>query len=797
MQAKLEGKRWSKEFEEPIRAEWRENKEYAFIEDERPVFSIDTPPPYVNAPIHIGHATVYTIMDIIARFKRMTGFNVLFPIGLDRNGLPIEIATEKKFNVRLSETPREKFIELCKKTLDESSMESLNSLYILGHSYSSWELGEKPGDMYYTDSDDYRRMTQETFIDLWNRGLIYLDERTNNFCPHCMTTIADSEIDYKEYPSEFVEVKFKIKGSDDYAVIATTRPELLCSCAVLLFNPDDERHKHLEGKTAIVPVFGHEVPIKSHPYAKMDAGTGLMMMASFGDYTDIRFFRENNLKPVIAIGSDGKMNEKAGPLAGLSVSDARKKVIDLLEKDGSLGKRESMTHRTPVCERCKTPIEFIAMPEYYLKQLDMKDEIRKISKKMNFFAPQSRKILENWIDTLSMDWAISRRRYYATELPVWYCKSCGETIIPPKGKYYRPWKEDPPVEKCPKCGGNEFRGDERVFDTWFDSSVTPLFILNYPYNKKFFEKHFPCSLRPQGKEIVRTWLYYTVLRCYQLTGKPAFKDVWIHYHVVDDKGNKFSKSAGNAIDPREILDKYGAEPFRLWTVLEGDITKIDLRCSFERIEGASKFLTKLWNVSRFVSMFPQEWDGYVLSPSDQWILKELNGLVRFVRERFEEYDFHEAVQKIKHFIWETFASHYIEIAKNRAYNQNGDFAPEEQKGALFALHYTLKTVLKMLAPVTPFITEKIYADVYGGKVHAENFPEAVEGHDFDLPFDTEDIVSVNSVAWKAKKDAGLSLKNPLSLLSMPERLKPLEKELAIMHKAEKVEYGEPAAEAKK
>ncbi|NOX71188.1 MAG: valine--tRNA ligase [Candidatus Micrarchaeota archaeon] len=790
MEAKLEGKRWSKDFEEPIRAEWKKNKVYAFVPDaKKPVFSIDTPPPYVNAPIHIGHATVYTIMDIIARFRRMTGFNVLFPIGLDRNGLPIEIATERKFNIKLSETPREKFIEFCKKTLDESSTESLHSLYMLGHSYCSWELGKTPGSMYYTDSDDYRQMTQETFIDLWNKGLIYLDERVNNFCPSCKTTIADSEIDYKEYPTMFSEVRFKIKGTSEYATIATTRPELLCSCAILLFNPEDERYKHLEGKTAIVPIFGQEVPIKAHPYAKMDAGTGLMMMASFGDYTDIRFFRENNLEPIIAIGADGKMNEKAGPLKGLTVGDARKKVLELLREEGALGEQEKLMHRTPVCERCKTPIEFIAMPEYYLKQLDMKDEIRDVSKKISFYAPESKRILDNWIDTISMDWAISRRRYYATELPIWYCENCGEVIVPPKGKYYRPWKENPPIEKCPKCGGTKFKGDERVFDTWFDSSISPLYVLNYPHDKGFFENSFPCSLRPQGKEIVRTWLYYTVLRCYQLTGKPVFQDTWIHYHVVDEKGNKFSKSAGNAIDPMEIIDKYGAEPFRLWAVLEGDITRIDLRCSFERIEGASKFLTKLWNVSRFVSMFPQDADGYELTPSDRWILGEMDKLARYAKEHFYEYDFHEPVQMIKHFIWETFASHYIEMAKNRAYNQNGDFSEQEQKGALYTLHTVLKTILKIMAPVTPFITQKIYRDVYGGDIHKKAFPEGSEDEP-ELPFSKDDVISFNSAIWKAKKDNGLSLKNPVKKVVAPKNLEILEKELKLMHGIEEMEFGE-------
>ena len=792
MEPKIKEKRWTKDFEEPIRKKWREERVYAFhSDDKKPVFSIDTPPPYVNTPIHIGHATVYTIMDMIARFKRMSGYNVLFPLGLDRNGLPIEVAAEKKFNISVSETPREKFIWLCKKMLEQSSLESLESFYKLGHSYNSWKPGEKPGDMYYTDSYSYRALTQATFIELWKKGLIYEDTRVNNYCPDCKTTIADAEIEYKNIETEFVYVKWKVKETGEEIIIGTTRPELLCACKMVIYNPKDDRYQHLEGKTAVVPLYETEVPIKAHPYAKIEEGTGLVMMCSFGDYTDVRFFREMGLEPVFAINQDGKMNQNAGFLQGLEIEKAREKIKQELEKKGLVVKRERTKHRTPICERSKTPIEFIAMPEYYLKQLEFKEEvIKNVADKIKFYAPSSKQILLDWINTLSADWAVSRRRYYATEIPLWYCKNCGEIVVPEPGKYYKPWKENPPIEKCPKCGGKEFKGEERVFDTWFDSSVSPLYILGYKTDEKFFRNVFPCSLRPQGKEIVRTWLYYTLLRCYQLTQKPVFQNVWIHFHVVDEHGKKMSKSLGNVIDPREIIEKYGAEAFRAWCALEGNITNIDLRCSFERIEGASKFLTKLWNIARFISMFDRKSEE-TLTDLDKLILHELSKLVKYTREQYENFDFHKPMARIKHFIWELFASHYIELVKNRVYNQEGFFSKQEQNSAAHTLYTVLDTLLLLLYPVLPFITTKIYSSIEGKDMENRKFPEPDENFlEMNLPFTAEDVIELNSEVWKTKKEKGVSLKSEIKKLVIPESFKAIEKDILRTHKPKEIEYGE-------
>jgi valyl-tRNA synthetase len=770
-------KHWNKEMEKEIYEDWKKERVYKFVKKKK-VFSIDTPPPYVNAPIHIGQAATTVLMDMFARFHRMIGDSVLFPLGLDRNGLPIEVATEKKFNVRLNETSREKFIELCKKILEETSTQSVDSLLKLGISFNSWSAGSNIGDVYETDSPEYRALTQATFIDLWKKGLVYEDERINNYCPGCRTTIADAEIEYKDIESKFVDIKFKVKETNEEIIIGTTRPELICSCGMVIFHPDDERYKKLNGKTAITPIFEKKVLIKAHPSAEKEKGTGIAMMCSAGDQHDIRFFREQKLEPIISINEEGRMNKNAGFLEGLKVKEAREKIIDELKKRNLLVSEKKIKHRTPVCERSKDPIEFIAMKELYLKQTDFIDKIKKISNEINFYDPKSRQILTDWINSVSIDWPLSRRRYYATEIPLWYCKKCNKAVVPEKGRYYKPWREPAPIKRC-SCGSTEFRGEERVFDTWFDSSSSPLYIL------KWKGKPVLCSLRPQGKEIVRTWLYYTLLKCYLLTGKPIFKDVWINHHIVDENGKKMSKSLGNVIDPHEIIEKYGAEPLRLWCAIEGNLDRTDFRCSFERIEGAGKTLAKLWNVAKFVSMFPQK-EQKVLTETDKWVIAELDSIVDKARKDYEEYNFHEPATVLKNFIWETFASHYLELVKNRAYNQENKFSKEEQASANYTLHYCLKTMLKLLAPITPFITYRIYKDLYDDDVHFTEFPEKTK---IKTKIKTDDLIKLNSDIWKAKKDAGLSLKSEIKGLVLTQRLKAMEKDVVATHNAKKISYG--------
>jgi len=794
----LSEKNWNREIEKEVYSEWKDTERYKFNRDsKKKVYSIDTPPPYINTPVHIGQVTTYVFMDMFARFHRMMGKEVLFPLGLDRNGLPIEMAAEKRYGIKLTNTDRKVFIEKCKQMLEECSLESVDSFLRSGIGFNSWKKGNEIGEVYETDSANYRSLTQDTFIDLWHKGLIYEDDRTNNWCPGCQTTIADAEIDYAELPAFFNDIKFKIKETGEDIIIGTTRPELICTCEMICYNPEDDRYKYLEGKNAITPLFEKVVPIKADPVAQMDKGTGLMMMCSFGDVTDIRFFRDNGLKATIAINKDGTLNENAGQFKGLPAREAQRAIITELSSRGLLVKQTRIKHRTPICERSKDPIEFIGMKEFYLKQLDFKSEMLKIAEKPHFYAPESRKILIDWINSVSIDWPISRRRYYATEIPLWYCQDCAYTYIPEKGTgiYHQPWVDRCPLAECPQCGSTGFRGEERVFDTWFDSSISPLYILKYSRDLEFFKHNSTCSLRPQGKEITRTWLYYTLLKDYLLTGHCIFDDVWINYHIVDENGKKMSKSAGNGIDPREILDKFGAEPFRLWAALEGNLERTDFRCSFERIEGAGKTISKLWNVAKFISMFKEsEFKTMAEAEShftelDKWILNEANLLVIECHKQYPHYDFHNPIVSIRHFIWEEFASQYVELVKNRAYNQNNEYTKEQQNVAIFTLNYVMDALLKMLAPVLPLITYRIYKELRNKDIHFETFVQQWKILE-NIQLTTEDITTLNSYIWKSKKDAGKSLKDEVKKLIINEKFKSIQHDIISAHNVKHLAFTE-------
>lgn len=787
---KLTEKKWKKEIEQEITARWKKEQPYKVSKDStKKHYVIDTPPPYINAPIHIGHATTYVMQDMFARFHRMLGEEVIFPLGLDRNGLPIEVAAEKKFKVRLHELPREEAVAYCKKILEMTSDASVKSFADLGCSFTSWEFEtNEPGEAYKTDSPHYRALTQDTFIDLWKKDLVKFDTRINNYSPGLRTTIADSEIEYEDLPTKFVDVKWKVKETDEEIIIGTTRPELISSCGMVIYNPEDDRYKHLEGKTAITPIYGVEVPIKAHTDAQIDKGTGLVMMCSAGDNTDIRFFREQNIKPIISIDMSGLMNSNAGFLEGIHVKKARAQMIETLEEKGLVENIKDCTHRTPICERSKVPVEFIEMEEIYIKQKDFLGDIKKIADEISFFDPKSKQILLDWLDKINIDWPVSRRRFYATEIPLWYCKECNHAVVPEeKGKYWQPWKDPCPVDACPKCGHKEFEGETRVFDTWFDSSISPLFNMKYQRDMDFFNKIGTCSLRPQGKEIVRTWLYYTLLRGHLALEKPIFKDVWIHHHVVDDSGKKFSKSLGNGIDPQVIIRDYGAEAFRLWTVSEGNIHEGDLRCSMERIKGLGKTLTKILNIARFISTF--EYDDSVdkkLLETDMWIMNEVNQIVEFAKKQYLAYDFHNPAKRIRNFIMEVFSSHYLELVKSRAYNENGIFTKEEQNGAVYTLNYVLKTLLKVWAPVLPILSEKLYNGLYGEDVHALEFPEVEK---FETSIDTKQLLETNGAIWKFKKENQISLKEGISKATVPQELEAVAADLKVAHSLGELDFG--------
>ncbi|MHA1578394.1 MAG: valine--tRNA ligase [Candidatus Freyarchaeota archaeon] len=772
---RIEEKRWSIDYEFEMIELWKKENWWRFdIKKPGKVFVIDTPPPYPAPMWHIGAALGYTYQDMIARSRRMLGYNVHYPIGMDRNGLPIEIYLERHENLEIWKVGREEFEKTCRKYLDKWTEQMKNIM-------TRMELmGDYDENCYTTDSPEYRAFTQRTFKELWDRGLIYEDERPNNWCPHCRTTVSDAEIEYRDERDKLYYVTFRLEDGNDL-VISTTRPELIGACRAIIVHPDDERYKNIVGKTVVVPIYGERVKVYSHKEADPHFGTGAVMICSYGDFADVRVIRELQLTPVGLIDPKGVMTEKAGKYGGLTVGEARKKIVEDLRREGLLVKEEDITHSVPIHDKCGNIAEILPMHEYYLKQLEFRDALMSFTEKMRWHPPRYEHHLKNWLESLATDWPISRRRYYATEIPLWRCGSCGHIHVE-GSRYVKPWKESPGI-KCPKCGADDWEGETRVLDTWVDSSVSVLFITRYLRDPEFFEKTFTNGekLRPQGYDIIRTWLYYTLLRVYQLRGVPAFDHVFINGMGLDERGKKMSKSRGNIIDPEEMLDKYGADALRMWICTECTVGE-NYNISEKKIAAEQRFLTKLWNIARFISKFPAAERPEALQPTDEWILSELNNLIEKAKESYEDFNFNWVARNVKNFLWNVFASHYIEMVKRRA-TMDG-FTENEAQSAWFTLHTALQKSLLLLAPIIPAITDKLWRTLYSDtSIHSMPFPQKTEQIG-DATHKTKTIMDFNSSVWTEKKKRGLKLSSPIQGIKIPEELQEYAKDLEATHKLE-------------
>ncbi len=798
--------KWSVDLETRIAGELAAQP-IAFVGDgAKPVWSIDTPPPYPSGKWHIGAVAGYSLIDMIARSRRMLGYDVLFPWGVDRNGINIELALEKKAGKRMQDWPggRGAFIAACSQEIQQYSDDMVRIAQRVGLSAAY------TGPLSYaTDSPEYRAFSQACFLELFEKGLIVEDLRPNSYDAKLGTAIADADIYYEDRKTRLNDVKWTVKETGETIIIATTRPELLCACQVVLVHPDNEATKHLIGRTAVIPIYGREVMIKAHPHVKADFGSGVMMVCSYGDQADVGLFRELQLEPVAAIGMDGKMADVAGPLAGLKVEEARKKAIELLEAAGLLAGHKETDQKFPKSERSGAAVEIILLKEWYVKQTHCTEQMRTLAADIDFHPAKHRQLLLDWIDTVTIDWPISRRRWYHTEIPLWIvADEHGRdddkfVVVPPldmtssRLPYYQPWRDDmTKVSEWKAPAGarvldrktrkfvaswTDFAqqhpnrvifGERKVFDTWMDSSVSNLYILR-PYQDKSWAKDHVCSVRPQGRDIVRTWLYYTVLKSHLLDKGKAFEHAWITGLGMDKQGRKMSKSLGNVIDPDIIIQKVGSDAFRLWIAGESTVGD-DFRINEEKIAGAGKFMQKLANVAAFVAKFPQSAKQAKVQPADAWILGELDAVVAEALAAYKGLDFFTPANAVRSFVWNTFAPHYVEMVKGRAYA--GD------PSACWTLHHVLKTVLQLLAPVTPFSSQYYAHGIYGIDVHRSAFP--VPGGNAHKPETTAEIVGFNSLVWKTKQEKGLSLGAPLGGMAVPVGLKDFEAELKDMHKLE-------------
>ena len=757
---------------------WQEKGIYKFDEgSKQPVYSIDTPPPTVNGKIHIGHIFSYSQAEVMARYKRMKGFNVFYPFGFDDNGLPTERLVEKTHGIKAHETTREHFTELCLGETRELEKQ-FKKLFISAGFSCDW------GHEYSTISPKAQKTSQKSFVELFKKKKVYFSEAPALWCPECQTAIAQAELETKEIPSVFNYLKFFIEGEEDnYVEIATTRPELLAACQCIFIHPDDEKNKHLLGKQIKVPLFGFTVPVLEDDKVELGKGSGVVMCCTFGDLTDLEWYKQHKLVFKEAILQNGTMSEICGKYAGMAILDARKAIIADLIEQGYMIKQEEINHNVATHERCGTPMEITIKKQWFIDILSHKDEYIKAGDKINWYPAHMQARYTNWVENLEWDWCISRQRYFGVPFPVWYCKACGEAIVPEIEDLPVNPLIDKPKKAC-KCGCTEFEPEKDIMDTWATSSVTPLINLDWYDDAKFKKNMAPMSLRPNAHDIIRTWDFYTIVKSLYHTGKIPWNDVMISGHVMASKGEKISKKKGNSsMEPAELIEQFSADAVRLWTS-SGSLGN-DIVFSEEEFKNANKLINKIWNASKFVVMqlegFEKKDDNgnlVILNPfvkddnvrlmvMDKWIISSFNRMLCRFEKYLENYEIGLAIGELEKFFW-SYCDDYIEIIKNRVYKPE-IYGEEARKSGLYAAYYTLLGMIKCFAIYIPHITEEIYQgyfvnhedsiSIHKTIIEPIETVDQIDDHDFEIG---EKAVEIISELRKYKSERNLSLKEELA-----------------------------------
>ena len=679
--------------EEKIRKFWEKEKIYKFNHKQKgAVYSVDTPPPTVSGNMHIGHAFSYSQQDFIARFKRMSlsgKGQVFYPFGTDDNGLPTERLVEKIKGVKSKEMTRSEFIKLCLTTLKQITPDFVEDWKRIGVS-ADFDLS------YSTIDENSRRISQKSFLELYKKNQAFKKEFPSIWCPECQTSIAQAELEDKEIPSLFTTIKFSV--SEKGILIATTRPELLGACVAVFVNPEDKRYKSLVGKTARVPIFGFEVPIIADKSASMEKGTGALMVCSYGDKYDVDSVNKYKLKPKVIFDRNGTVN--IGVYKGLRIKQARKKVLEDLKEKNLITEQKQIVHVVNVHDKCGTEIEFIPTEQWFVKVLDKKKEFLQQGKKIKWYPEHMSKRYENWINGLDWDWNISRDRHFGVPIPVWYCEGCNEIILPEEKEL--PIDPLQTKKKCPKCK-KEAKPEEKVLDTWATSSLSPQIASSLVDNKV----KIPFSLRPQAHDIIRTWAFYTIVKSYLHEKEVPWNDIMVSGFVTL-KGEKMSKSKGNVIEPKKIIEQYGADALRFWA--SGSKLGEDLDYQEQDLVAGKRLINKLINSSKFVFMNLGDYKPgkkpTKLEKIDELFLKKLDILVKSATYRFEVYEYSKAKLDVDSFFWKDFCDVYLELVKWRVYNGS----KQETESAFYTLYQSLLTILKIFAPLVPFVTEHIYQE---------------------------------------------------------------------------------------
>jgi len=729
--------------EEDWRSYWLEESVYAYEDTSATDYVIDTPPPYPTGNLHIGNALGWCYMDFLARYRRMQGDDVLFPQGWDCHGLPTEVKVEENQDIHRTDVPRDEFRQMCVDHT-ESQIDAMKAqMQNLGFS-QDWE------HEYRTMDSSYWGKTQRSFVEMAQEDYVYRDEHPVNWCPRCQTAIADAEVETEDRDGTLYYITFPGVDNDDIE-IATTRPELLAATGAIAVDPEDERFEDRVGDTFEVPPIGQEVELIEDDEVDPDFGTGAVMISTFGDKQDVDWWAEYDLELRAVLTEDGHLNEMAGEYEGLTIEEAKEAIPADLEEAGLLVDTEPVEQSVGVCWRCDTPIEILSKDQWFVEV--RQDEILEKAEEVDWIPEHMYARLEEWTEGMSWDWVISRQRVFATPIPAWQCEDCGHWEIAALEELpVEPTDTEPSVDSCPECGGTDWTGETDVMDTWMDSSISAMHVAGWPDSD--FE---PVALREQGHDIIRTWAFYTLLRTAALEDEKPWDTALINGMVFGPDGNKMSKSRGNVVSPDEVLEEESADAFRQAMAVGGQ-PGADVQFQWKEVTAASRFITKVWNVFRFASEHLDADTPTVSAPAyrdtDRWILDRLATVSEDVEAAMDENRFDKAVRLLREFVWEDLADDYLELVKGRLYNGR----PGERDAARAALYEVLSATVKMLAPISPFVTEELWHHLPGteGSVHEAAWP-AIDVPDGDTTVGEDIAEAAREIrAWKSSQGIALN-----------------------------------------
>ena len=686
-----------KDFEERIYSNWLEKRYFeAHNDSDKKPFTIVMPPPNITGVLHMGHGMDNTLQDIIVRYKRMQGFETLWVPGIDHASIATEakiVEQMRKEGITKEDLGREKFLERAWAWKEKYGGTILNQLKKMGVS-CDWSR------VSFTMDEHLTKAVKKVFVDMYNKGQIYKGERMINWCPKCMTSISDAEVEYEEEAGHLWHIRYKTPDGKDEIIVATTRPETMLGDTAVAVHPDDERYTHLIGKTVVLPIMNKEIPIVADEYVEKEFGTGAVKITPAHDPNDFEVGLRHNLEVIKVFTDDAHMNDLVPKYEGMDRLTARKAIVEDLEKLGALVKTENYSHNVGKCYRCHETVEPAVSKQWFMKMKELAKPANEAvrSGEMKFIPERFDKIYFSWMDNVK-DWCISRQLWWGHRIPAYYCEECGEMTVSAEE-----------VTTCPKCGSHKMHQDEDTLDTWFSSALWPFATLGWPDETPDFKKFFPTDVLVTGYDIIFFWVARMLFSSIEHTGKVPFKHVLIHGLVRDELGRKMSKSLGNGVDPLEVIDKYGADSFR-YALVQGTAPGNDMRYLPEKIEAGRNFANKLWNASRFAMMNFGEselkHDESKMCIEDKWILSKANTAVKEITDCMEKYEFGVAIQKIMELIRDEICDWYIEMIKPRLY----DMTNETRDEALYTLNEILKISLKLLHPFMPFITEEIYMNL--------------------------------------------------------------------------------------